>query len=83
MAQETDDGTGHTYVTRFRIPRRMWAAFGRVAERRGTDRTSLLLGYIRADIKAHGNEQDLADLAAAEAELDLRRSRRGGRPPRK
>lgn len=74
------DAEGHTHQTRFRIPRQMWAAFGRVAGRLGTDRTERLLDHVRADITEHGDEQDRADLEAAEAELEQRRARKGGRP---
>ncbi|MGI5325508.1 hypothetical protein [Actinomadura nitritigenes] len=73
---------GHTHHTRFRIPRGMWDAYGRVTDRLGTTRSARLLDHVRADIKAHGDERDLADLAAAEQELAERRSRKGGRPPK-
>lgn len=73
---------GHTHHTRFRIPRPMWDAFGRVAERLDTTRSARLLDHVRDDIRAHGDTQDLADLEAAEAELAERRSRKGGRPPK-
>ena len=72
----------HTHHTRFRIPRPMWNAYGRVTARLGTDRTGDLLAHIRAQIAAHGDEQDLADLQAAERELEVRRARKGGRPPK-
>jgi hypothetical protein len=71
---------GHTHHTRFRIPRGMWEAYARVTERLGTTRTADLLAHIRAQIQAHGDDQDLADLNAAEQELVERRSRKGGRP---
>ena len=74
---------GHTYRAHFRVPRTMWAAFGRVCQRRGLTRTERLLAVIRADIANHGDAQDLADLDAAERELTERRSRKGGRPPKK
>lgn len=77
------DAAGHTYLTRFRVPRIMWEAFGRVCERRGTNRTERLLDVIRADITNHGDDRDRADLEAAERELTERRSRKGGRPPKK
>lgn len=80
---ETDPSSGHTHHQRFRIPTLMWNAYKRVAKRLGTSRTALLLDHIRADIRRHGDEQDLADLAAAEAELAERRSRKGGRPPKR
>lgn len=79
----TEEATDHTFITRFRIPKVMWQAYGRVTARLGTDRTAQLLDHIRADIKAHGDRQDLADLATAEKELAERRSRKGGRPPRR
>lgn len=74
------DATDHTFITRFRIPKVMWEAYGRVTSQLDTDRTARLLDHIRADIKAHGSEQDLADLATAEQELAERRARKGGRP---
>jgi hypothetical protein len=76
------DDKDHTFATRFRIPKVMWDAYGRVTERLGTDRSARLLDAVRADIKAHGDQQDLEDLAAAEEELAERRSRKGGRPPK-
>lgn len=76
MADEKD----HTFITRFRIPRPMWDAYGRVTTRLGEDRTADLLDHVRRRIKKYGDEQDLADLAAAEQELAERRARKGGRP---
>lgn len=76
MADQKD----HTFITRFRIPRPMWDAYGRVTERLGEDRTADLLDHVRKRIKKYGDEQDLADLAAAEQELAKRRARKGGRP---
>lgn len=73
---------GHTFITRFRIPRRMWDAYGRVTERLGTDRSADLVNHVRVAIKTHGDDRDLTDLAAAEQELTGRRSRKGGRPPK-
>jgi hypothetical protein len=58
----------------------MWAAYGRVCARLRRDRTEDLLAHMRGQIREHGDEQDLADLSAAEAELAERRSRKGGRP---
>ncbi|MFE4756009.1 hypothetical protein ACFRIB_38260 [Streptomyces mirabilis] len=77
MAAEDKD---HTFSTRFRIPKVMWEAYGRVADRLDTDRSARLLNHIRADIKAHGDAQDLAALEAGEQELAERRARTGGRP---
>jgi hypothetical protein len=58
----------------------MWAAYGRICARLGRDRTEDLLAHMRKQISKHGDEQDLADLAEAEAELTVRRARKGGRP---
>jgi hypothetical protein len=79
MADQPD----HTRSVNFRAPRLMWDAYGRVAARLGADRTALLLEHVRADIRAHGDERDLADLDQAERELAERRARKGGRPPRR
>lgn len=65
-----------------RVPRPMWAAYERVCARLGRDRTEDITDHMRRRIKRHGDEQDLADLAAAEVELAERRSRKGGRPPK-
>ncbi|MEV5140355.1 hypothetical protein AB0K71_05900 [Streptomyces syringium] len=77
------DSSDHTYSTKFRIPRVMWDTYGRVTDRLGTDRTADLLDHVRTVIKTHGDEQDRADLETAEQELEERRSRKGGRPPRR
>lgn len=73
---------GHTPTTPIRVPRLMWAAYGRVCARLGRDRTEDLLAHIRRQIRRNGEEADLADLAAADEELRERRSRKGGRPQR-
>lgn len=71
---------GQTPPTPIRVPRKMWAAYGRVCARLGRDRTEDLLTHVREQIKEHGDAQDLAELAEAEAELAARRARKGGRP---
>ncbi len=70
----------HTYTTKFRLPRRMWDAYGRIVGDR--ERSADLMDYVRRTIKERGTKADLADLAAAEEELDERHSRKGGRPPK-
>lgn len=74
------DSTEHTFITRFRIPKRMWHAYGTAAARQGVDRSADLVDHVRAFIQKHGNEHELAELAAAEQELAERRARKGGRP---
>lgn len=76
----TEPQADHTFITRFRIPRRMWDAYGTVTERLGTDRSSDLVDHVRAAIRKHGTAQEIAELEAAEQELAERRSRKGGRP---
>lgn len=53
------------------------AGFGRVCKRQGTSRNARIMAMIRADICQHGDDRDLADLDAADAELRQRRSRKG------
>ncbi len=65
-----------------RVPRPMWDAYSRICARLGRDRTEDLIAHMRRQIKRHGDERDQADLAAADAELAERRSRKGGRPPK-
>ena len=75
------DKSDHTQSAQFRVPRVMWEAYGRVAQRLDSDRSALLLDHVREDIREHGDEKDLADLEQAERELTERRARKGGRPP--
>jgi hypothetical protein len=70
----------HTPAIHMRVPSALWAAYGRVCERRGRPRAEDLIIYMRKQIELSGGEQDLADLAAADAELAERRARKGGRP---
>lgn len=72
----------HTTPRPIRVPDVLWNAYGRVCSRIDTDRTNDLLARMRERIEEHGDETDLADLAAADAELAERRARKGGRPPR-
>jgi hypothetical protein len=76
----TDAPERKTPPTAIRVPRPMWAAYGRVCARLGTDRTGDLIAHMRRQIAEHGDPADLADLEAAEAELRERRARKGGRP---
>ena len=71
----------HTPAVHIRVPSALWAAYGRICERKGRrDRTEDLFIYKRKQIELMGGEQDLADLAGADAELAERRARKGGRP---
>jgi hypothetical protein len=72
--------TGQTPTTPIRVPRRLWTAYGRVCARLSRDRTEDLLNHMRRQIEQFGDAEDLADLAAADEELSIRRSRKGGRP---
>ncbi|MEV6833500.1 hypothetical protein AB0N17_03045 [Streptomyces sp. NPDC051133] len=74
------DDKDHTYSPKFRIPRRMWDAYGTATARQGTDRSADLVDHVRAYLAEHGNEHEQAELAAAEEELTERRARKGGRP---
>lgn len=74
------DDKDHTFSTRFRIPRRMWDAYGTAAARKGVDRSADLVDHVRDFIRTHGNEQEQTELEAAEQELAERRARKGGRP---
>ncbi|MFE6758030.1 hypothetical protein ACFVDQ_31270 [Streptomyces sp. NPDC057684] len=76
MAETSD----RTFSTNFRIPRRLWDADGTAVARNGVDRSSDLVDHVRDFIRKHGNEQELAELEAAEQELAERRARKGGRP---
>ena len=83
MADHTPTDRGdHTPAVHVRMPRPMWAAYNRICERLGVDRSEDLLGYVRRQIEQHGDDTDHADLAAADKELAERRARKGGRPRR-
>jgi len=73
----SDTGSNATPHQPLRVPRAMWEAFGRVCKRQGTSRNARIVEMISAEIRLHGDDQDQADLQAAEAELRERRSRKG------
>jgi hypothetical protein len=75
-----DASERRTPTINIRVPRGMWDAYGRVCARTGKDRSEGLIAHMRKMIRQLGDEADLADLAAAETELEQRRSRKGGRP---
>lgn len=72
----------HTRTRPVRVPDGIWDAYGRVCERLHVSRTADLLDHMRARIREHGDETDLADLERGERELAERRARKGGRPPK-
>lgn len=74
--------TDHTPTVKIRVPPPLWRAYGRCCGRLGRDRTEDLLARMRQAIELIGDDRDRDDLAAAEAELAERRSRKGGRPRR-
>lgn len=77
------DQPAKTPTRPIRVPLVMWEAYGRVCKRLGTDRTSDLHERMREQIQQHGDEQDRADLTAANQELADRRARmHTGRPPK-
>jgi len=72
------DDDDHTFSAKFRLPRSMWDAYGRVVGER--ERGADLLEHVRRTINERGTPADLADLSQAEQELAERRARKGGRP---
>lgn len=66
-----------------RVPIVMWDAYGRVTRRLDTDRSARLLEHMAADIREHGDEQDIADLERGLQELAQRRARMHQGRPRK
>ncbi|HEY0637949.1 MAG TPA: hypothetical protein VGD67_09905 [Pseudonocardiaceae bacterium] len=64
-----------------RIPEDIWAAYERVCSRRGLTRAEAINAAIRREIRRHGDDDDRAAIARADAELAERRARKGGRPP--
>lgn len=73
----------HTPIRRFRAPDDLWEAYESVCRRVfGRDRSEDLVEHMVATVREHGNEAEREKLAAAEAEMAERRSRKGGRPPK-
>lgn len=86
-----------TPMQRFRAPKKLWDAFVAVSASRGTTASAELIDFMRRTVKRHGDQQQLADLAEAEADLARPRpgpqrrkfvdpaaahARQQGRPPR-
>jgi hypothetical protein len=78
-----DDDRKTTPTVGFRVPGRLWAAYGRVCDRLGTGRAEDLIDLMAQRVREYGDDADRADLEAAEQELAERRSRKGGRPPKR
>jgi hypothetical protein len=74
------DRADHTPTIKIRVPPSLWSAYGRVAARKGRDRTEDLIAHMRRQIELLGDDADRAALADADAELAERRARKGGRP---
>lgn len=72
--------TQHTKPRQVRGPDALWEAFERVCALRGTTRAEVINEQIMAFVDLHGDDEDKALLAQADAELEERRSRKGGRP---
>ncbi|WP_431903597.1 hypothetical protein [Nonomuraea sp. bgisy101] len=71
----------HTPVKKFRVPDLLWDAYETVCKRElGRDRSEDLVEHIRAVVREHGTAAELELLDQAEAELEARRARKGGRP---
>lgn len=60
----------------------MWDTYRAITRRKGSDWATEIQDHVRKFIQKHGDDQDRADLKAAEQELTERRSRKGGRPPK-
>lgn len=78
-----DEPSRATPTRPIRVPVVMWEAYGRVCKRLGTDRTADLQQRMREQIRAHGDERDLAALEQGEKELADRRARMHPGRPRK
>ncbi len=76
------DPSESTPTTPIRMPLTMRKAYDNVCKILGTNRTEDLLAHVRRQINRHGTEEDLNLLAEAEEEMRIRRSRKGGRPPK-
>lgn len=70
----------HTKPRQIRVPDALWTAYDRVCKSLGTTRATDLNEHMRARVREHGTDQDRADLEHADAELEERRARKGGRP---
>lgn len=80
--QKSQGGDGrHTPIRKVRAPDDLWDAYGSVCKRVfGRDRSEDLLDHMITTVREHGNDDERAKLARAEAEINERRSRKGGRP---
>lgn len=76
--QKADD---HTPIHRFRAPKTLWEAYETVCKRVfSRERSEDLVEHMRTVVSEYGNAEELAKLEEAEAELEARRARKGGRP---
>lgn len=72
----------HTKPRQIRVPDALWNAYGSLCKRLGTTRAADLNEHMRNRIIKYGTQEDQAAIAASDAELQERRSRTGGRPPK-
>lgn len=72
----------HTKPRQIRIPDAVWSAYASLCERLGTTRAHDINALIRQRIEKDGTEEERSALADADAELEERRARVGGRPPK-
>lgn len=70
----------HTPTVKIRVPPPLWQAYGRCCARTGRSRTADLTARMRQLVYLIGTDIDRDDLAMADAELAIRRARKGGRP---
>ena len=69
---------GPTPTTPIRVPRLMWAAYGRVCARLGRDRTEDLTSHIRRQVTRHRVEPDLRRPGGRGSRARRQRSSKGG-----
>jgi hypothetical protein len=74
---------GHTPIRKLRASDPLWEAYEKVCRRVfGETRSENLVSHIRQVIREHGNADEIALLEKDEQELEERRGRKGGRPPK-
>lgn len=72
----------HTKPRQIRIPDALWTTYADFCNRLGTTRAQDINDLIRERMERDGTEEERAAIAVADAELEERRARTGGRPPK-